>query len=76
MASIGERPTFGLNAPNFEVHLFDFTGDLYGIELSVSLVHYLRSELKFDGVEALISQMDSDSADARVILSDARIPDA
>ena len=76
VVSLGERPTFGVNAPNFEVHIFDFDGDLYGTEISVSLVHYLRGELKFDGAVALIAQMDRDSAEARAVLADARLPEA
>lgn len=75
VASIGERPTFGVNAPNFEVHLFDFSGDLYGTEISVGLVKYLRGEEKFDGVDALIAQMDRDSAQARETLKTAEVPE-
>lgn len=75
VASIGERPTFGVNAPNFEVHLFDFDGDLYGTEISAGLVSYLRGEERFDSAEALIAQMDRDSALARARLAHARIPD-
>lgn len=69
VASIGERPTFGINAANFEAHIFDFSGDLYGTEISVSLVQRLRGEVRFDGIEALIAQMDRDSAEARAVLS-------
>lgn len=69
VASLGVRPMFGVNAPNFEVHLFDFNGDLYGTHLSVALVSYLRGEEKFDSLEALITQMDADSARARAILA-------
>ncbi len=69
VASLGVRPMFGVNAPNFEVHLFDFKGDLYGHHLSVALVEYLRPEEKFDGLAALIAQMDADSARARAILA-------
>ena len=69
-ASIGVRPTFGINTPNIETYLFDFQGDLYGAEVSVALVRYLRSEEKFDNLEALISQMDSDVSAARKILAD------
>ena len=76
VASIGERPTFGVNAPNFEVHLFDFKGDLYGTRISVGLVRYLRGEEKFDGIDALIEQMDRDSDQARQTLADCRIPEA
>lgn len=71
VASLGVRPMFGQNAPNFEVHLFDFKGDLYGTHLSVALVEYLRPEAKFDGLPALIAQMDADSARARAILAEA-----
>ncbi|MDU8912719.1 bifunctional riboflavin kinase/FAD synthetase [Aestuariicoccus sp. MJ-SS9] len=68
-ASIGVRPMFGENTANIETFLFDFTGDLYGSILSVALVDYLRPELKFDSLEALIAQMDADCARARQILA-------
>ncbi len=71
VASLGVRPMFGVNAPNFEVHLFDFKGDLYGSPLSVALVDYLRPEARFDGLPALIAQMDADSTQARAILARA-----
>ena len=70
-ASIGVRPMFGENLPNCETYLFDFKGDLYGTHLSVALVDYLRPELKFDSLDALIAQMDTDCAEARKILSHA-----
>lgn len=69
VASLGVRPTFGENIPNLETHVFDFRGDLYGAELSVGLVEYLRPEEKFDSLEDLIAQMDADSARAREILA-------
>ena len=59
---------FGENYPNLETFLFDFSGDLYGAILSVGLVDYLRPELKFNGLDALIAQMDADCAQARAIL--------
>jgi riboflavin kinase/FMN adenylyltransferase len=74
VASIGERPTFGVNAPNFEVHLFDFTGDLYGAEISAGLVSYLRGEERFDSAQTLVAQMDRDAGLARTRLAHARIP--
>jgi riboflavin kinase/FMN adenylyltransferase len=70
-ASIGVRPMFGTNVANCETFLFDFTGDLYGATLSVALVEFLRPELVFDGLPALIQQMDADCARAREILRDA-----
>ena len=71
-ASIGVRPMFGEdNVPNIETFIFDFKGDLYGTHLSVALVEYLRPELKFDGLDALITQMDADCQKAREILRNA-----
>lgn len=69
VASMGVRPMFGVNTPNLETFIFDFKGDLYGTPLSVALVEHLRGEEKFDGLDALITQMDADSAQARAILS-------
>ncbi len=67
-ASLGVRPMFGENTPNLETFIFDFTGDIYGANLSVGLVEFLRPELKFDGLQALIDQMEQDCAQARDIL--------
>lgn len=68
-ASLGVRPMFNGEVPNIETFIFDFSGDLYGSTLSVALVDYLRPELKFDGLQALIDQMDADCARARDILA-------
>jgi riboflavin kinase/FMN adenylyltransferase len=68
-ASLGVRPMFGVNRPNLETFLFDFAGDLYGQHLSVAFVDYLRPEMRFDGLPALIAQMEADCAKARDILS-------
>ena len=68
-ASIGVRPMFGENRPNCESYLFDFKGDLYGATLSVALVEYLRPELKFDGLDGLITQMDAACARSKGILA-------
>lgn len=68
-ASLGVRPMFGENTPNLETYLLDFKGDLYGQHLSVAFVEYLRPEMKFDGLPALIAQMDADCARARAILA-------
>jgi riboflavin kinase/FMN adenylyltransferase len=69
VASYGRRPTFDDGAPLFEVNLFDFSGDLYGQTLVVTLVERLRGEEKFASAEALIAQMDRDAAKARAVLS-------
>jgi riboflavin kinase/FMN adenylyltransferase len=68
-ASLGVRPMFGVNTANLETFIFDFSGDLYGVTLSVALVDFLRSELKFAGLEPLITQMAADCASARSILA-------
>ena len=67
-ASLGVRPMFHGEVANLETFLFDFSGDLYGCDLSVALIDYLRPEMKFDGLDALITQMDADSDTARAIL--------
>ena len=74
VASYGRRPTFDNGAPLLEVFLFDFKGDLYGSKLDVAFIGFIREELKFDNIEALIKQMDDDSAKARATLAAA--PDA
>lgn len=74
VASFGRRPTFDNGAPLLEVFLFDFKGDLYDTVLDVAFIGFIREELKFDTIEALIRQMDDDSAKARAQLAAA--PDA
>jgi riboflavin kinase/FMN adenylyltransferase len=74
VASFGRRPTFDNGAPLLEIFLFDFKGDLYGQTLDVAFIAFIRDELKFDGVPALIAQMNDDSAKARAALAAA--PDA
>jgi riboflavin kinase/FMN adenylyltransferase len=71
VASFGRRPTFDNGAPLLEVFLFDFNGDLYGTALDVAFIGFIRDELKFDSVEALVRQMDDDSAKARAALAAA-----
>ncbi len=68
-ASLGVRPTFGVNHPNLETYLFDFSGDLYGAHVSVALVAYQRPEEKYDDLDSLIRQMKADCFEAREILS-------
>ncbi len=67
-ASLGTRPMFDGEVANLETFLFDFSGDLYGAEMSVALVEFLRPEETFDSLEAFIAQMDADCAEARRIL--------
>src|ERR1700676_70181 len=69
VASFGRRPTFDNGAPLLEVFLFDFKGDLYGATLDVAFIAFIRDELKFEGIEPLVRQMDDDSAKARAALA-------
>ena len=69
VASLGVRPTFDPPRELLEAVLFDYDGDLYGRTIEVALHHYLRPELKFDGVEPLKAQMDADAAEARRLLA-------
>jgi riboflavin kinase / FMN adenylyltransferase len=67
--NIGSNPTFGYNAISLEVHIMDFTGNLYGKSLEVLFIDRLREERKFPGPEELVVQMKKDVEQARSILS-------
>jgi riboflavin kinase / FMN adenylyltransferase len=71
VASFGRRPTFDNGAPLLEIFLFDFDGELYGETLDVAFIGFIREELKFASVEALVAQMDDDTARARAALAAA-----
>lgn len=68
MMNIGLRPTFSGHHRTIEIHLFDFTGDLYGKEMEVDLVARIREERRFSSVEALLEQLRKDEAASRAIL--------
>jgi riboflavin kinase/FMN adenylyltransferase len=70
VASFGRRPTVDDNgAPLLETFVFDFSGDLYGEKCAVSFFGFLRAEVKFDGLDALVTQMKRDEAEARALLA-------
>ena len=71
VASYGRRPTFGGGPPILEVFLFDFSGDLYGEEVAVAFVDWIRPELTFAGAAELVAAMNGDSVRAREILATA-----
>ncbi len=69
MMNIGVRPTVdGINRV-IEVNLFDFEGDIYGKTLEVRVLHFLRSEQKFNGLDALKNQLALDQALAKQLLA-------
>ncbi len=65
--NLGRRPTFFEHADHslLEAHLLDFDGDLYGEHVWVTFEHFLRSERKFEGLEAIKTQLQLDVAAAR-----------
>ncbi|WP_237154590.1 bifunctional riboflavin kinase/FAD synthetase [Oryzibacter oryziterrae] len=69
VASWGRRPTFDNGNPVFETFVFDYAGDLYGKTLAITPVSYLRPEMKFDGIAALVAQMNRDAEEGRQILN-------
>ncbi|RJF64210.1 bifunctional riboflavin kinase/FAD synthetase [Rhodopseudomonas palustris] len=71
VANFGRRPTFDNGAPLLETFLFDFKEQLYGEELDIAFIAFIREEQKFDSIEALIRQMDDDSARAKAALAAA-----
>ncbi len=68
--NIGTRPTVdAIATPTVEVHLLDWSGDLYGKTLTLQLEHFLRPQQKFDSLEQLKAQIQTDCATARSLLN-------
>ena len=67
VANLGYRPTIagGLAVPILEVHLLDFSGNLYGRHVRVEFLYRIREERKFDSYEELRAQIERDEAQAR-----------
>lgn len=74
IASFGRRPMFDDNGVLLEVFLFDFSGDLYGRNIDVAFIGWIREERVFASLDALVEAMKNDTRLARVVL--ARKPDA
>jgi riboflavin kinase/FMN adenylyltransferase len=66
---IGPNPTFGEDAAKVEVHLLDFSDDLYGAELDVDFLKRLREIRKFSGPDEVIEQIERDVAQTRIAFS-------
>jgi riboflavin kinase/FMN adenylyltransferase len=71
VVNLGLRPTIAAEAPQrvLEFHLFDFNRDLYGEEIEVRFLRYLRPERKFENLAALREQITRDAAEARKIFA-------
>ena len=68
MMSIGFRPTVDGKKRVIEVNIFNFDKEIYGQSLKVFVKKYLREEIKFDGLEALVKQIDQDKIDSLRVL--------
>jgi riboflavin kinase/FMN adenylyltransferase len=68
VSNIGRNPTVGEVEARLETYIFDFDADIYGEVIETQLIAYLRPEVKFDGLPALIEQMGRDCVEARGIL--------
>lgn len=65
VVNVGVRPTFGGGTEVVEVHLLDYSGDLYGRGMGVRFLDHLRDERRFSGVDELITQIHQDIEAAR-----------
>jgi len=66
---LGPRPAFQGSQSSIELHILDFEGDLYGDEVRVDFVQYLREVRPFDSVQGLVDQMKDDVSEARQVLN-------
>jgi len=71
VTNIGVRPTFedAPVAPRVETHVLDFDHDLYGHQIGLEFIAFLRPERKFDGIESLVAQIQADIEKGREILT-------
>ncbi len=75
VANLGMRPTIGGTARSLEVHLFDFSGDLYGESLEIRFVRHLRPEIKFPSLDELCLQIQRDAQAARELFGNLKSQD-
>jgi riboflavin kinase / FMN adenylyltransferase len=68
MMNIGLRPTVDGKKRVIEVNIFDFNADIYHQHIQIAVHHYLRGEVKFDGLEGLKAQLQSDAKTAAQLL--------
>ena len=64
MMNIGNRPTVDGTTQTIEINFFDFKQDLYGQKITISLLHRMRSEQKFESIDALKNQLGKDKKTA------------
>ena len=66
VTNVGVKPTIGTYEKNIETHIFDFNEDVYGKQIRVDFIKHTRGERKFNGIDELKKQIESDSIEARV----------
>ena len=71
VGNIGDNPTFRNQYHRCEVHVFNFDQDIYGKEVIVQFISYIRGEVKFNNLQDLIDQMKVDEEQALAILANA-----
>lgn len=69
VGNIGDNPTFTNQYHRCEVHVFDFEQDIYGDQVTVEFIQYIRGEIKFANLDALMQQMKEDEKKARSVLA-------
>ena len=68
MLSIGKNPTIEGKGESIEVYFFDFHADLYGQEIRLYFIDFIRDEVKFDSLEALKEQLKKDEISCRLLV--------
>lgn len=68
MTNVGTKPTFADNSVSIETYIMDFSGDLYGKNITVYFIKKMRDIIKFDSQSALIQQLDKDKINAEIVL--------
>ena len=72
ITNVGVRPTVNTHILCVESHLFDFEGDLYGKEITVEFLHFIRGETKFDSVDKMAEQIEKDIYQAKEYVNDVK----
>ncbi len=74
VANVGIRPTVNGTETRLEVHLFDFSQDIYGAHVHVDFLHKIREEQRFDSLQELVKQIELDMGDARLFFAGIGTP--
>jgi riboflavin kinase/FMN adenylyltransferase len=70
MANIGVRPTLNNIQELLEVHIFNFSDNIYGKIIKVELLRFIREEKKFDSIDLLVAQINNDDSMIKEMCND------